>query len=85
MGRPGVPGAPSSTHRDPHPERPAISAERCLETYLREINEVPVLTADEERALGRQVQDGNLAAREHLIRAKTGKAHAGTQATLGNS
>ena len=38
----------------PHPERPAISSERCLETYLQEINEVPLLTADEEKELGRR-------------------------------
>jgi len=55
--------------RSPHPERSAISAERCLETYLQEINEVPLLTADEEKGLGRRIQDGDLAAREHLIRA----------------
>ena len=47
----------------------AISAERCLETYLHEINEVPLLNADEEKELGRRIQDGDLEAREHLIRA----------------
>lgn len=47
----------------------AVSSERCLETYLREINEVPLLTADEEQSLGQRVQGGDLAAREHLIRA----------------
>ncbi|HED64215.1 MAG TPA: RNA polymerase sigma factor RpoD/SigA [Planctomycetes bacterium] len=46
-----------------------MSAERCLETYLQEINEVPLLTADEEKELGRRIQQGDLAAREHLIRA----------------
>lgn len=51
-----------------HKER-AISAERCLETYLQEINEVPLLNAAEERELGRRIQEGDLAAREHLIRA----------------
>ncbi|MEL6712969.1 MAG: sigma-70 factor domain-containing protein, partial [Planctomycetota bacterium] len=52
------------------PDRePAISAERCLETYLQEINEVPLLTADEEKVLGARVQSGDLEAREHLIRA----------------
>ena len=56
-----------------HPRPPSrstvISSERCLETYLHEINEVPLLTADEEKDLGRRVQSGDLAAREHLIRA----------------
>ena len=50
-------------------KEPAISAERCLETYLQEINEVPLLTALEEQQLGRRIQDGDLAAREHLVRA----------------
>ncbi len=62
------------THPDPHLDLPpasesAISAESCLETYLREINEVPLLQAKDERELGRRVQSGDLAAREHLIRA----------------
>lgn len=52
-----------------HSPEPAISAERCLETYLVEINEVPLLTADEEKELGARVQAGDLEAREHLIRA----------------
>ncbi len=46
-----------------------MSAERCLETYLQEINEVPLLTADQEKELGARVQSGDLEAREHLIRA----------------
>lgn len=54
--------------RNPQRSR-AISAERCLETYLQEINEVPLLSAEEEKELGRRVQAGDLQAREHLIRA----------------
>jgi RNA polymerase primary sigma factor len=46
-----------------------MSAERCLETYLHEINEVSLLTADEEKDLARRIKDGDMAAREHLIRA----------------
>jgi RNA polymerase primary sigma factor len=54
----------------PSPARSAaISAERCLETYLQEINEVPLLTAEQEIQLGRRIQQGDLAAREHMIRA----------------
>ena len=61
-------------HSDPTPlrrlaEEAVISAERCLETYLHEINEVPLLTADEEKELGSRIQQGDLEAREHLIRA----------------
>ncbi|MBI5432575.1 MAG: RNA polymerase sigma factor RpoD/SigA [Planctomycetes bacterium] len=47
----------------------AISSERCLETYLQEINEIPLLSPGEERELGRRIQAGDLAAREHMIRA----------------
>ncbi len=46
-----------------------ISAERCLETYLHEINEVPLLTPEQEIELGRRIQSGDRAAREHMIRA----------------
>jgi RNA polymerase primary sigma factor len=46
-----------------------MASERCLETYLREIDEVPLLKAEEEVALGRLVQKGDEAAREHMIRA----------------
>jgi RNA polymerase primary sigma factor len=37
--------------------------------YLREIGKVPLLSAEEERTLARRVQQGDLEAREHLIRA----------------
>lgn len=47
----------------------AISSERCLETYLQEINEIPLLSPSQERELGRRIQAGDLAAREHMIRA----------------
>lgn len=52
-----------------HPLEAVISAERCLETYLLEINEVPLLSAEEERELGRRIQAGDLQARERMIRA----------------
>lgn len=51
------------------PQEHAISSERCLETYLQEINEVPLLSSEEEIELGRRIQAGDLAAREHMIRA----------------
>ena len=46
-----------------------MASDRCLETYLREIDEVPLLSAQEEVALGRRVQRGDESAREHMIRA----------------
>ena len=46
-----------------------MSSERCLETYLQEINEVPLLTAEQEIELGHRIQAGDLDAREHMIRA----------------
>jgi RNA polymerase primary sigma factor len=49
------------------------SRSRCapgpFETYLREIDRTPLLTAAEEQELARAVQDGDPEARDHLIRA----------------
>ena len=53
MGRSSAP-----VWRDIPPQEAAISAERCLETYLTEINEVPLLNAEEELELGRKIQAG---------------------------
>lgn len=47
----------------------AISSERCLETYLLEINETPLLTAEQERELARRIRRGDPQAREHMTRA----------------
>ncbi|MHC4470476.1 MAG: sigma-70 family RNA polymerase sigma factor [Planctomycetota bacterium] len=46
-----------------------ISREPTLETYLREINSVRLLTAEQEKDLARAVQVGDMAAREQMIRA----------------
>lgn len=40
-----------------------------LETYLREINETPLLSAEEERELARKISDGDVRARDHMVRA----------------
>ena len=62
-------GPPPRRGAERTPRRHPISAERCLETYLVEINEVPLLTAEEERELGKRIQAGDLQARERMIRA----------------
>ncbi len=46
-----------------------IRRENELDTYLREINEVALLTPPEEIDLARLIQAGDMAAREHMIRA----------------
>ena len=40
-----------------------------LDTYLADINEVPLLDAEEEIDLALRIADGDMAAREHMIRA----------------
>lgn len=45
------------------------SVQSPLETYFREINQTPLLKADEERQLARQVKEGDLEAREKMVRA----------------
>ncbi len=46
-----------------------ISADLAIEIYLREINRVKLLTADQEKELAREVQVGDGAARAHLAEA----------------
>ncbi len=45
------------------------SVQTPLETYLREINETPLLTAAEERELARRIGDGDIRARDQMVRA----------------
>lgn len=40
-----------------------------METYLREINETSLLSADEEKTLARRIEDGDSEARERMVRA----------------
>ena len=40
-----------------------------LETYLREINETALLTADEEKMLARRIAEGDKLARDRMVRA----------------
>jgi len=48
---------------------PPIPSDHTIEIYLREINHVKLLTADQEKALARRVQAGDLEARNHLAAA----------------
>jgi RNA polymerase primary sigma factor len=40
-----------------------------LETYLRDINEMALLSADDEKRLARAIQQGDALARDHMVRA----------------
>jgi RNA polymerase primary sigma factor len=47
-----------------------ISDRSSLSAYLREINRIDLLTAEEEKSLARRIQElGDLEAREHMIKA----------------
>jgi RNA polymerase primary sigma factor len=45
------------------------SVQSPLETYLSEINETRLLNAEQERALADRINDGDGAARDHMVRA----------------
>ncbi len=52
------------------PRRKKPSAvQNPLETYLRDINETALLSADDEKRLARGVQSGDALARDHMVRA----------------
>src|SRR5262249_46341144 len=45
------------------------SVQSPLETYLREINETPLLTAEQEKALAYRIEEGDTEARDQMVRA----------------
>ena len=51
------------------PRRTAARVQNPLETYLKEINETALLTADEEKELSYQIDEGNKQARDRMVRA----------------
>ncbi len=55
-----------NTTRSSHPE---VSVQTPLETYLREINETPLLSAAEERELATRIGQGDTRARDQMVRA----------------
>ncbi len=55
--------------RKPRRKLKGEAAQSPLETYLREINETPLLSAEEERELARRIAEGDPVARDHMVRA----------------
>jgi len=51
------------------PSRSGSRVQTPLETYLREINETALLTADEEKSLSRAISAGDASARDRMVRA----------------
>lgn len=52
------------------PRRPrGLSVQSPLETYLREINETPLLTAADEKVLAYRIDQGDSEARDRMVRA----------------
>src|SRR5438270_10098578 len=49
--------------------RKARPAQTPLETYLREINETPLLSAEQERELAYKIEQGDSEARDRMVRA----------------
>jgi RNA polymerase primary sigma factor len=49
--------------------RSAASRTSHLQLYLRDVNETPLLSAEQERALAEQVAAGDPEARDHMVRA----------------
>ena len=49
--------------------RPSASVQSPLETYLREINETALLTANEEKELSRAISAGDVQSRDRMVRA----------------
>src|SRR5260370_19549285 len=45
------------------------SVQSALETYLREINETPLLNADQEKSLAYRIETGDHEARDQMVRA----------------
>lgn len=53
----------------PHRRRSSPNAQNPLETYLREINETALLTANEEKELSYRIADSDKEARDQMVRA----------------
>lgn len=60
----GMPKMPTKTKR-----KASSAVQTPLETYLREINETALLSAKEEKELATSIGEGDLAARDRMVRA----------------
>ena len=61
-------GTPAHAHDTT--QRPSLSSVQSpLETYLREINETPLLSADDEQELAVAIGEGDTQARDRMVRA----------------
>ena len=73
MTRARLPSSPSSAtgsrRKPPAPRRSTDALQTPLETYLREINETALLTAEEELSLAEQIGQGDVRARDRMVRA----------------
>ncbi|MCA9264283.1 MAG: sigma-70 family RNA polymerase sigma factor, partial [Planctomycetales bacterium] len=58
-----------ATNRNDVSRKTGGSLQTPLETYLREINETGLLTAEDEKELARQIEDGDTRARDRMVRA----------------
>lgn len=58
-----------SKRRSTTPRRRSDALQTPLETYLREINETALLSAAEEQELARAIGDGDVRARDRMVRA----------------
>ncbi|MEM7317080.1 MAG: RNA polymerase sigma factor RpoD/SigA [Planctomycetota bacterium] len=59
------------TKKNPETNPPVSSSsvQTPLETYLREINETALLSADDEKKLARRIAEGDVCARDRMVRA----------------
>jgi RNA polymerase primary sigma factor len=55
--------------KKPRRKPSASTVQSPLETYLREINETPLLSPDDEQALAIAIGEGNVRARDRMVRA----------------
>ena len=56
-------------HHAENPRHPRKTVHSPLEPYLHDLNKTPLLSAEEEKKLAYRIEEGDAAARDHLIRA----------------